>query len=139
VNWYGTLADALVIFHALYTLLVVVGLVLILVGDAWGWGWVRNFPFRIVHFLMIAVVVAEVALGVACPITQWEKQALEMAGRESYEGSFVAYWSNRLLYYDAPQWIFSVLHCLFGAAVLATLILAPPRWPWRRESPAPAP
>ena len=130
---YSTLADVLVVFHALYAIFVVAGLVLILFGVARGWQWVRNFWFRVVHFLMIGVVVAEVALGVTCPITDWEQQALEKAGRESYEGSFIAYWANRLLYYGLPQWIFSVLQCLFGAAVLATLILAPPRWPWQQK------
>jgi len=37
---------------------------LALIGLARGWHWVRNFWFRVVHFLMIAVVVAESLVGV---------------------------------------------------------------------------
>jgi hypothetical protein len=41
--------------------------------------------------------------------------------------------AHDLLFYDAPQWIFSVAHCVFAAAVLATYVAAPPRWPTRER------
>jgi hypothetical protein len=48
-------------------------------------------------------------------------------------GSFVGRLFHGLLYYgDTPEWIFRVGHIVFGVLVLATLLLAPPRWPWRR-------
>ena len=43
-------------------------------------------------------------------------------------GSFVAYWLQRLLYYDAPAWVFTLAYTLFGAAVAAAWWTWPPRW-----------
>lgn len=129
---YRAAADALVIFHAAYAATVVLGLVAILLGVALGWGWVRNFWFRLVHLSMIALVVAESLLGFTCPLTTWEKELRERAGQVQYEGEFLAAWVHELLFYEAPAWVFTTAYTLFGAAVLAAFLLAPPRWPWRK-------
>ncbi len=127
---YRLMADATVVAHALYVAFVVFGLVAILLGAARGWRWVRNFWFRVVHFLAIAVVAAEALLGVTCPLTALEDDLRQRAGEVVESGSFIGRVAHDLLFYDAPQWIFSVLHVVFAAVVLLTLILVPPRWPW---------
>ena len=48
---YRLLADLIVAIHAAYVAFVVVGLLLILLGVACGWQWVRNWWFRIAHRL----------------------------------------------------------------------------------------
>jgi hypothetical protein len=68
------MADVLVTIHLAFVAFVVLGLLLILVGRACGWRWVRNFWFRTVHLLSIAVVAAEGLAGVECPLTGWERQ-----------------------------------------------------------------
>jgi protein-S-isoprenylcysteine O-methyltransferase Ste14 len=107
---------------------VVFGLVAILVGVALGWKWVRNFWFRIIHFLMIAVVAAEAMGGVLCPLTTWEDDLRAKAGMPIHEGSFIGRICEKVLFVVDPDWV-RVAHCMFGAVVLATLILAPPRRP----------
>jgi hypothetical protein len=50
------------------------------------------------------------------------------------DGSFVGRWVHELIFFEAPEWVFTIVYCAFGAVVLATFILAPPRWPGSGES-----
>jgi hypothetical protein len=130
--WARVLADLIVVFHACYVGFVVLGLVAILAGIVFRWGWVRNFWFRAVHLLMIGIVVGEALAGVPCPLTVWEKQLRTQAGQASYAGDFLGYWAHRLIFYRAEPWVFTLIYALFGLAVLAAFVLAPPRWPGRK-------
>jgi hypothetical protein len=129
---YRLLADLVVIVHALYAAFIVVGLAAILWGRLRGWQWVGNFWFRAVHFAMIAVVAAEAMLGVACPLTVLENRLREAAGETVGDSTFLARMAHQTLFWHAPEWVFAALQIAFGAAILATLFLAPPRWPRRR-------
>jgi hypothetical protein len=121
------LADLIVIFHAAYVAFVVFGLLAILAGIVFRWGWVRNIWFRVIHLTMIAIVVGEALAGVPCPLTIWEKQFRTQAGQINYAGDFLGYWAHRLLFYRAEPWVFTLIYTLFGLAVLAAFVLAPPR------------
>ena len=132
--FYRFLADAVAAVHFAYVAFVVVAMVLILAGIALRWRWVRNFYFRVVHFAMIGIVVAEALCGVVCPLTTWENQLRVMAGQGGESGSFVARWVHRLMFFEGPVWVFTLCYCLFGLAVLLTLVLAPPRCPWRKDA-----
>ena len=127
--WARLLADLIVVFHAAYVSFVVFGLVAILVGVAFRWGWVRNFWFRALHLTAIGIVVAEALVGMTCPLTDWEKRLRQSAGRASYPGDFLGHWAHRLIFYQAEPWVFTVIYILFGLAVLAAFVLAPPRRP----------
>jgi Protein of Unknown function (DUF2784) len=136
------LADLIVVFHASYVAFIVLGLVAILVGIPFRWKWIRNIWFRAIHLAAIGIVVAEAAFGVPCPLTVWEGQLRRAAGQASYTGDFIGYWAHQLIFYRAGPWVFTIIYFLFGAAVLAAFILAPPRWRGRGESDistAPAP
>jgi hypothetical protein len=50
----AALADAVVVLHFAYAAFVVGGFAAILLGRLLGWGWIRNLPFRIVHFAAMA-------------------------------------------------------------------------------------
>jgi len=117
------LADALLVVHFIIVAFIVGGLVLVWLGAALGWQWIRNPWFRYLHLGAIAFVAAEALAGVACPLTAWE-DALR-GGLQP--GSFVGRWVQRLLYYQAPEWVFTVAYVLWAAATLLTLRLAPPR------------
>jgi hypothetical protein len=132
MNPYRLLADLVVVVHFAYVAFVVVGFLLILLGIVLRWGWVRNFWFRLVHFVAIAIVAAQAVGGLTCPLTTWENQLRRAAGETVREGSFMGRLAHDLLFYNGPPWVFTLSYCLFGAAVLLTLILAPPRWPRRR-------
>jgi len=116
-------ADALLVVHFLITAFIVGGLVLVWIGAALGGRWVRNPWFRYAHLGAIIFVAAEAVLGYACPLTLWEDLLRGGARPES----FVGRWVYRLLYYQAPDWLFTVLYVLWGLATLLTLRLVPPR------------
>ena len=125
--WRKMLADLLVVTHAAYFSFVVLGLVAILAGVAFGWKWVRNPWFRWIHISMIGIVVAEGIAGIPCPLTVWERRLRESAGQVAYAGDFIGYWTHRLLFYRFKPWVFTVVYTAFGLVVLAAFILAPPR------------
>ena len=52
-------ADIVLFVHVMFVFFVVVGLLLIFVGLACGWQWVRNFWFRTIHLAAIGVVVLQ--------------------------------------------------------------------------------
>jgi len=117
------LADAVLVVHFAFVLFVVLGFALVLAGSALGWRWVRNRPFRYAHLAAIAFVAIEALAGIACPLTAWEN-ALRHLSPEA--PSFVGRWVSRLLYYDLPEWVFTVSYVLFATAVAVTLWLVPP-------------
>ncbi len=125
---YRIAADAIVVTHFAYVAFVVVGLVLILVGVLRRWSWVRGFTFRLLHLAAIGLVVAESLFGVTCPLTTWERNLRELAGQTSYQEAFLARWVHTLLFYQAEPRVFTMAYVLFGLAVLATFVLAPPRF-----------
>lgn len=125
---YRLAADLLLLTHALFVAFVVLGLVVVLLGKWSNWSWVRNPYFRIAHLAAIGVVVVQSWIGVICPLTIWEMALRERAGDAVYEGSFIANWLDKLLYYQAPAWVFVVCYTLFAALVVVT-------WFWVRPRP----
>ena len=117
------LADALLAAHFLIAAFIVAGLILVWLGAALGWQWTRNPWFRYLHLGAIAFVAAEAVAGIACPLTVWE----DMLRGGVRPESFVGRWAQRLLYYQAPEWVFTVAYVLWTAATLLTLWLVPPR------------
>lgn len=128
-------ADVLVVFHAAYVGFVVFGQLAILLGILFRWKWVRNFWFRTVHLILIAIVAGEALCGVECPITVWERELRAAAGQPVSEASFMGrLFHNMLFYQGVDPSIFPKLHFGFGVLVLLTFILAPPRWPFSRRA-----
>jgi len=116
------IADAIVIVHFGIVLFIVGGLLAVWLGAARGWAWVRNRWFRYVHLAAIAYVAAGALIGVACPLTVWEALARGGAPAESFVGRWVRY----LLFYQAPEWVFTLAYVAWALATLATLRLVPP-------------
>jgi len=123
---FQVLADAVLALHVALVLFVVAGLVLVVGGNVRRWGWVNHLWFRLLHLAAIAVVVGEAWLGVVCPLTTLEMWLRAQAGAVRYGGGFIEHWLARLLYYDAPAWVFTSAYTLFGAAVAATWWWFPP-------------
>lgn len=127
--WARILADVVVVVHALFVVAVVFGQAGILLGLALGWGWVRNCWLRVLHLAAIGVVAAQAVCGVVCPLTTLENSLRRLAGQQAYPGAFVGYWAHRLLFFEAPPWVFTAAYCTFGLVVVATFVLGPPRRP----------
>lgn len=117
------MADAILVVHFGIAVFIAGGLLLVWLGAALGWGWVRNPWFRYLHLAAIAFVAAEALIGVACPLTVWE-DALRGGVRPE---SFVGRWVQQLLFYRAPEWVFTTLYVAWAAATLLTLKIVPPR------------
>jgi len=117
------MADLLLVVHFLIVVFIVGGLVLVWIGAALGWRSVRNPWFRYLHLGAIAYVAAEALLGVMCPLTVWEDMLRGGVRPESFVGRWVRY----LLYYEAPEWVFTVAYVAWALATLVTLKLIPPR------------
>jgi hypothetical protein len=117
------MADAILVVHFLIAGFIVLGLGAVWLGAALGWRWVRDPWFRYLHLAAIAFVATEAALGVACPLTAWEEL---LRGGVSAE-SFVGRWVRALLFYQAPEWVFTGAYVAWTLATLATLRLVPPR------------
>lgn len=117
------IADLLVVVHFAVVLFIVGGLLAVWAGAPLGWRWVRSPGFRYLHLAAIAFVAAEALLGIACPLTIWEDLLRGGPRADTFVGRAV----RRLLYYDAPEWLFTVAYVGWTLATLATLRLVPPR------------
>jgi Protein of Unknown function (DUF2784) len=123
---YQLLADMVLSLHVAIVVFVVGGLVIIIVGNWRGWRWVNALWFRLVHLAAIAVVVAQAWLGAVCPLTSVEMWLRARARATTYAGSFIEHWLTRILYYEAPSWVFTLVYTLFGLAVVAAWWRFPP-------------
>lgn len=124
---YALLADLVLIVHFGVVLFVMGGLLAVFVGNARGWLWVNTLSFRLTHVATIAVVVGQSWLGRWCPLTTLESWLRVQAGQPAYAQSFVEHWLGRLLFYDAPFWVFTVAYTSFGLLVLLAWLIHPPR------------
>jgi len=126
-------ADIMLILHASFVAFVIGGLVLIFIGKALAWPWVRNRWFRWLHLAAISIVVLQSWLGVICPLTTIEMALRSRAGDSVYPGAFMAHWLEKILYYDAPVWAFAACYTAFAVLVVASWYWVPPR-PTRKTS-----
>ena len=121
------LADAVLALHVAIVVFVVGGLVVIVAGNLVGWRRVNALWFRVAHLAAIAIVAAEAWFGAVCPLTTLEMWLRARARATTYSGTFIEHWLQRLLYYDAPGWVFTLVYSLFGLAVVAAWWWFPPR------------
>ena len=125
---YQLLADVVLSLHVAIVAFVIGGLVVVVAGNFLAWHWVNALWFRLAHLAAIAIVVAESWFGVICPLTSFEMWLRAKAGETTYAGSFVEHWLQRILYYEAPPWVFTVAYSLFGLLVAASWWYFPPKF-----------
>ena len=123
---YSLAADAILVVHFSVIVFVLGGQACVVVGYFRDWRWVRNLAFRVSHLLAIGIVVVLAWANQLCPLTVWESKLRQAAGEQPYQGTFVAAWLSRLVYYEAPQWLFIGAYSLFGVLVLFTWIWVRP-------------
>lgn len=122
------LADIILIVHFLYVSFVIGGLLAVWIGVFFHWQWIRNFWFRILHLIAIVFVALESVFGVVCPLTKWENELRSSSGG-GYETSFMQHWIHKILFYHAPEYVFTIIYILFALLVLGSLIVVKPRRP----------
>jgi hypothetical protein len=124
---YSALADVVVVLHSGYVSFVVLGELAILLGILLRWDWIRNRTFRLAHLAAILVVVLEAWSGIVCPLTTGENWLRSQAGQSVEQGDFIARWVHQVLFYRAEPWLLTACYSAFGALVILSLILSPPR------------
>ncbi len=124
---YQLFADMILLLHFGIVLFVVLGLPIILLGNRVGWFWVNNRWWRLAHLMTIAVVVLQAWLGRYCSLTTFESTLRAQAGQVGYERSFIEHWVQRILYVDAPMWVFTVVYTVFALLVAWAWWRFPPR------------
>lgn len=124
-NAAALLADVLLALHVGIVVFVVGLLPLVLAGGALGWHWVHHFGLRLTHLSLMVFIAAQAWLGQLCPLTVWEQALRRMAGQGGYRESFVEHWLSRLLYWEAPWWVFVTAYTGFAVVVLLA-------WKWVR-------
>lgn len=123
-------ADLIMLVHFSFIAFVVGGQCLIMAGYHRRWRWSANRALRGVHLACVLYVVVQAWAGKWCPLTLLENRYREAAGDEAYRVTFIQYWVGRVMYYDAPLWLFTAVYTLFGALVLVYWFL----WGQRRGS-----
>ena len=132
--WYSLLADIVLAIHLAYVAYILLGLVLIWVGLRRKWDWVRSPWFRLTHLAAILIVVLELILKTACPLTVWESSLRSLAGQPVSEATFVGRLMNYLLFIMVPGWMAQAIYIGFALAIALTFVLAPPRWKRGKQS-----
>lgn len=124
----GGLADALLGLHVMVVAFVVLGTLAILVGARRDWRWIRRFDFRLTHLGLLVFIALQAWLGRLCPLTLWEQTLRIRAGQTTYDTSFIQHWLSRLIFFEAPWWMFVAAYT--GLASLVGWCWW--RWPPRR-------
>jgi uncharacterized protein DUF2784 len=142
--FFSFLADVVQASHLFFLVFTLIGQILILTGLALRWQWVRNPWFRTIHLVCIVFVAMEYIVGMECPLTDLEVYLRGLAGEKSSDDwSFVGWLLNEVVFpfggVDTSHWGFLVGYVSFALIVLATFLLAPPRWKRKPEQSATQP
>jgi hypothetical protein len=100
----------------------VVGMIVIPLGAARNWAWVRIRWWRLLHLASLTVVAVQAAFGRACFLTLWQAAA-NGGSREP----LLTRWVNSLIYWPLPMWAFTAGYIAAFAYVLALWRLVPVR------------
>lgn len=118
-----SLADMVLVLHALIVLFIVGGLIAVWLGAAFRRTWARNRVFRTAHVVAIGIVATLAVLDLPCPLTVLEDYL--RAGKRSTQG-FIQHWVSAWLYLDFPAWVFTLAYVAFFLAVVVTWRRIPP-------------
>jgi hypothetical protein len=118
------LAPAIIATHVAIILFNLFGLIVVPIGAARGWDFVRIPWWRVLHIVLLAAVVAQALASRACILTLWQS---DLAGTVASPMPLIMSWVDRLIYWKLSIWVFAALYtAVFGYAV-ALLWLVPLR------------
>ena len=133
--WARILADLIVVFHAAYVAFVVLGLARdprresCFAGAGCGTSGSGS-----IHLAMIAIVVGEALAGRSLPADRLGETAPNPGGPGQLPGRLPRLLGPPADLLPAEPWVFTLIYTLFGLAVLAAFVLAPPRLSRHRVS-----
>lgn len=122
------LANSILILHALIVAFAVGFPLALWIAAARGKSWVHALSWRIAHLMLCAFVALQAWFGQICPLTIWEQQLRAQAGEaNSGTDSFIAYWLQRLIFFEAPAWVFTTGYSVFALLMIGNFWLIPIR------------
>ena len=119
---HAALGQLVLAVHILVIAFNVAGLILVPVGAALRWRWVRLRWLRLTHLAAMALVALQALLGRACFLTDWQA-ALTGGGAEE---PLIMRWVNSAIYWPLPMWAFTALYVVLFAYVVALWWLVRP-------------
>lgn len=111
----AALGQLVLALHILIIAFNVAGLVVIPLGGALGWRFVRRPWLRVAHLGSLAVVAAQAVLGRACFLTDWQAA---LTGDGAHD-PMIMRWVNSVIYWPLPMWVFTALYLAVFAYVAA--------------------
>lgn len=121
------LADLVLTLHVLLALFVVSFPLYVLLGYSSRWRLVDSLFWRSAHLACILVIAAESLFQMACPLTTLEMTLRNTTSSVTYRGGCVEHWLQRLLFYQAPPYVFILVYIGFAVCVLGLWWRLPPR------------
>jgi hypothetical protein len=115
------LAAAILAVHAAIIAFNVAGLLVIPVGAVMGWRLVRIAWLRLLHLALLAIVAGQALAGRACILTIWQQS---LSGGLSTQPLMIS-WVDRLVYWNLPFWVFTVIYSAVFLYVAALSFLVP--------------
>ncbi len=126
---YSIAISTVYVIHLLYSLVIVIGFLLIIIGFFARWNWIRNFKFRLIHLLMIGIVAVESVFNAECPLTWLEYKLMSLDHMKHSSMPFIAGMVYKVLYYNLPVWLFNAVYIIFGLTVFIIWFAIPPVLP----------
>src|SRR5438132_6036966 len=120
------LAEIILVIHMAVVIFNVGAMVVIPVGGALGWRFVRILWWRVLHLALMAVVAIQALLGRACFLTLWQDNLQAAAGGAVAHRSMFPQWITTVLYWPLELWVFAILYAVALAYCVALWFLIPP-------------
>ncbi len=117
------LADLAMLAHAVFSVFVVLGFVLIAVGTVLGWQWTARKWFPRIHLAATLFVVVRSWVGLPCPFSAGEDNLRYHTAAICPLGNRVHEALHRLAFRGKDPHRFAQSTVLFGSLVLATFVL----------------
>jgi hypothetical protein len=122
------IAQFILALHVVIITFNVAGLVVIPLG-AWGnWRIVRIAWLRLLHLGLLAIVAGQALAGRACILTIWQNN---LTGHSGNTTPLIMGWVDRMIFWNLPLWVFTVIYSVVFLYVLALTVLVPF---WRRTA-----
>lgn len=119
----AALGQLILAVHLVVIAFNIAGLVVIPLGAALRWRWVRILWWRLLHLALLAVVALQAALGRACFLTDWQ-DGLTGGG---VHDPLIMRWVNSVIYWPLPMWAFTAGYLAVFGYVIALWVFVPPR------------
>lgn len=117
------LADAMILIHLLWIVLVLIGVV-----------WTRGRPvWTALHLACLFWGILVEVTPWPCPLTLLEDYFAARAGKHAIHGGFIFHWLSALIYPNAPYWLVTTAGVTACSIILAIYAWRAWVW-WRRRS-----